>query len=67
MRTAASNSTYPKVAVHWLIEVLYFYFTFVLAENLALLNARHRQVPKRQTPVELDSLFMGQVSENFEF
>ena len=29
------------------IEVLCFYFTFVLADSLVLLNARHRQAPKR--------------------
>ncbi len=31
----------------WLIEVLCFYFTFVLADSLVLLNARHRQAQKR--------------------
>lgn len=31
----------------WLIEVLCFYFTFVLADSLVLRNARHRQAPKR--------------------
>jgi hypothetical protein len=31
----------------WLIEGLCFYFTFVLADGLVLLKARHRQAPKR--------------------
>ena len=31
----------------WLMEVLCFYFTFVLADSLVLRNARHRQAPKR--------------------
>lgn len=31
----------------WLIEVLCFYFTFVLADSLVLLNARHRQAQNR--------------------
>jgi len=31
----------------WLIEVLCFYFTFVLADSLVLRNARHRQAPNR--------------------
>lgn len=30
-----------------LIEALCFLFTFVLADSLVLLNARHRQAPKR--------------------
>jgi len=30
-----------------LIEVLCFYFTFVLADKLVFLPARHRQAPKR--------------------
>jgi hypothetical protein len=31
----------------WFIEVLRFYFKFVLADSLVLLNARHRQAPNR--------------------
>lgn len=44
---AAVNKGLAKVAVQWLIEVLCFYFTFVLADSLVLRNARHRQAPKR--------------------
>jgi hypothetical protein len=31
----------------WFIEVLYFYYKFVLADSLVLLNARHRQAQER--------------------
>lgn len=35
------------VGGQWLIEVLCFYFTFVLADSFVLRNARHRQAPNR--------------------
>jgi hypothetical protein len=31
----------------WFIEVLCFYYKFVLADSLVLLNARHRQSQER--------------------
>lgn len=44
----AANMGLAIAGGQWLIEVLCFYFTFVLADSLVLLNARHRQAPKRQ-------------------
>lgn len=44
-RTA--NIGFAIAGGQWLIELLCFYFTFVLADSLVLLNARHRQAPKR--------------------
>ena len=44
---AAGNMGLAIAGVQWLIEVLCFYFTFVLADSLVLLNARHRQAPNR--------------------
>jgi hypothetical protein len=44
---AAGNMGLAIAGGQWLIEVLCFYFTFVLADSLVLLNARHRQAPKR--------------------
>lgn len=46
-RRATDNKGLAIAGVQWLIEVLCFYFTFVLADSLVLLNARHRQAPKR--------------------
>ena len=37
------NSTYPKVAVHWLNQALCFYQSFCLIDNESLRN-RHLQV-----------------------
>ena len=45
----AANKGLAIAGGQWLIEVLCFYFTFVLADSLVLRNARHRQAPKRQT------------------
>ena len=47
--STAYNSTYKKLAVQWLNEVLCFYFTFVLADSLVLRNARHRQALNPET------------------
>jgi hypothetical protein len=46
-RTPAANKGLAIAGGQWLMEVLCFYFTFVLADSLVLLNARHRQAPKR--------------------
>lgn len=45
---AAANMGLAIAGGKWLIEVLCFYFTFVLADSFVLGNARHRQAPKRQ-------------------
>jgi hypothetical protein len=37
-RTAATNSTYKKLAVQWLNEVLFFVSSFVVADNFVLRN-----------------------------
>jgi hypothetical protein len=37
-RTPAYNSTYPKVAVHWLIEHLCFVSSSFVADSLVLRN-----------------------------
>jgi hypothetical protein len=46
-RTAAANKGLAIAGGQWLMEVLCFYFTFVLANSFVLRNARHRQAPKR--------------------
>ena len=46
-RDTAANKGLAIAGGQWLIEVLCFYFTFVLADRLVLLKARHRQAPKR--------------------
>lgn len=43
----AANKGLAIAGVQWLIEVLCFYQTSVLADSLVLRNARHRQAPKR--------------------
>jgi len=43
----AGNKGLAIAGGQWLIEVLCFYFTFVLAYSLVLRNARHRQAPNR--------------------
>jgi len=40
-RTPAPNSTYKKLAVHWLNEALYFVSSFVVADSEVL---RYRQL-----------------------
>ena len=42
-RTPACNSTYPKVAVQWLIQALSYYQNFCLVESEVLQN-RHLRV-----------------------
>jgi len=44
---AAYNSTYKKLAVQWLNEVLYFVSSSVVADSLVLRNPLLRQAPKR--------------------
>jgi len=46
-RKPAANSGLAIAGGQWIIEVLCFYFKFVLADSLVLLNARHRQAQKR--------------------
>ncbi len=46
---AAANKGLAVVSGQWLMKMLFFYFTFVLADRLALRNARHRKAPKRYT------------------
>jgi hypothetical protein len=36
--TTAYNSTYPKVAVHWLNQALYFYKSLCLVDGEVLRN-----------------------------
>jgi hypothetical protein len=45
--TAAANSTYPKVAVQWLNQALYFYQSFCLVESEMLRNRHLRVAAKR--------------------
>jgi len=44
---AAANMGLAIAGGQWLIEMLCFYFTFVLADSFVLRNAHHRQAPKR--------------------
>jgi hypothetical protein len=37
-RTATYNSTYKKLAVHWLNEVMYFVLSLVRADSFRLRN-----------------------------
>jgi hypothetical protein len=41
------NSTYPKVAVQWLNQALYFYQSFCLADSEVLRNRHLRVAAKR--------------------
>jgi hypothetical protein len=55
-KSTTANKGLAIAGGQWLIEVLCFYFTFVLADSLVLLNARHRQAPKRWQKPLGDSL-----------
>src|SRR5690606_34039737 len=46
-RTPAHNSTYPKVAVLWLNQVLCFYQSLCLVDSEVLLNRHLRVAAKR--------------------
>ena len=46
-RTPATNSTYPKVAVQWLNQVLCFYQSFCLVDSEVLRNRHLRVAAKR--------------------
>ncbi|UPQ79340.1 hypothetical protein M0M57_00530 [Flavobacterium azooxidireducens] len=50
--TGAYNSTYPKVAVHWLNQALCFYQSFCLVDSEVLLNRHLRVAAKRYNPKE---------------
>lgn len=41
-RKTTANKALAIAGGQWLMEVLCFYFTFVLADSLVLRNARHR-------------------------
>jgi len=44
------NSTYPKVAVQWLNQALYFYQSFCLVDSEVLRNRHLRVAAKRCKP-----------------
>lgn len=46
-KTPTANMRLAIAGGHWFIEVLCFYYKFVLADSLVLLNARHRQAQER--------------------
>ena len=46
-KTAAGNSTYPKVAVQWLNQALCFYQGLCLADSEVLRNRHLRVAAKR--------------------
>ena len=46
-RTTAANSTYPKVAVQWLIQVQCFYQHLCLVDSEVLRNRHLRVAAKR--------------------
>ncbi len=46
-RTPVANSTYPKVAFHWLNQALCFYQSFCLVNSEVLRNRHLRVVAKR--------------------
>jgi hypothetical protein len=45
------NSTYPKVAVHWLNQALCFYQSFCLVGREVLRNRHLRVAAKRYQPL----------------
>ena len=47
IRTAAYNSTYPKVAVRWLSQALCFYQSLCLVDSKELRNRHLRVAAKR--------------------
>jgi len=50
-RTAAHNSTYPKVAVQWLNQALCFYQSVCLVDSEVLRNRHLRVAAKRYRQV----------------
>ncbi len=46
-RTTTHNSTYPKVAVQWLNQALYFYQSLCYADSEVLRNRHLRVAAKR--------------------
>ena len=46
-RKTAYNSTYPKVAVHWLNQALFFYQSLCLVDSEVLRNRHLRVAAKR--------------------
>jgi hypothetical protein len=46
-RKTAYNSTYPKVAVQWLNQALFFYQSFCLVDSEVLRNRHLRVAAKR--------------------
>jgi len=47
MKSNATNSTYPKVAVQWLNQALYSYQSFCLVDSEVLRNRHLRVAAKR--------------------
>ncbi len=45
--TATANSTYPKMAVRWLNQALYFYQSFCLVDSEVLRNRYLRVAAQR--------------------
>ena len=45
----SDNSTYPKVAVQWLYQALYYYQALCLVDRELLLNRHLRVAANRQT------------------
>jgi len=51
-RNTAGNSTYPKVAVQWLNQVLCFYQNLCLVDSEVLRNRHLRVAAKRYAQAE---------------
>ena len=51
----AANSTYPKVAVQWLNQALYFYQSLCLVDSKVLRNRHLRVAAKRYAQSEDDN------------
>lgn len=57
-----ANSTYPKVAVHWLNQALCFYQSFCLVDSEVLRNRHLRVAAKRYASCFIEDLHLSIVS-----
>ena len=53
MRNTGYNSSYPKVAVQWLNQTLYFYQSLCLADSEELQNPRLLIAAKRYASIQV--------------
>ena len=62
-KRSASNITYPKVAVQWLNQVLWFHQNFCLVDSELLRNRHLRQTSNRYLPPYDDTLNIEMITK----